>query len=134
MTPPKEVEQLVERFDRNKDQYISGNYNEAQLRQEFVNPLFTALGWDIDNKQGFAEPYKEVIHEDAIKIGGATKAPDYCFRIGGTRKFFVEAKNPSVNLKEDVGPVYELQLYAQTFCEAAIPMLECPASFHYLLF
>jgi uncharacterized protein YutD len=65
MNPPEEVEQLVERFDRNKDQYISGNYNEAQLRQEFVNPFFMTLGWDIDNKQGFAEPYKEVIHEDA---------------------------------------------------------------------
>jgi len=112
MNPPKEVEQLVERFDRNKDQYTSGNYNEAQLRQEFVNPFFMALGWDIDNKQGFAEPYKEVIHEDAIKIGGATKAPDYCFRIGGTRKFFVEAKNPSVNLKDDLSPAYQLRRYA----------------------
>lgn len=71
MNPPKEVEQLVERFDRNKEQYTSGNYNEAQLRQEFVNPFFTALAWDIDNRQGFAEPYKEVIHEDAIKIGDA---------------------------------------------------------------
>jgi hypothetical protein len=112
ITPPKEVEQLVERFDRNKDQYTSGNYNEAQLRQEFVNPFFMALGWDIDNKQGFAEPYKEVIHEDAIKIGGATKAPDYCFRIGGTRKFFVEAKNPSVNVKENIDPAYQLRRYA----------------------
>ncbi|MCD6136078.1 hypothetical protein J7J63_05125, partial [Candidatus Bipolaricaulota bacterium] len=37
------------------------------------------LGWDIDNEQGYAEAYKDVVHEDAIKIGGA-------------RKFFVEAK------------------------------------------
>jgi len=44
-----------------------------------------------------AEPYREVIHEDAIKIGGRTKAPDYCFRVGGgVRIFFVEAKKPSV--------------------------------------
>ncbi len=42
-----------------------------------------------------------MIHEDAIKVGGATKAPDYCFRIGGTRKFFVEAKKPAVNIKDD---------------------------------
>ncbi len=33
-----------------------------------------------------------------------TKAPDYCFRIGGTRKFFVEAKKPSVNIKDDAEP------------------------------
>jgi hypothetical protein len=47
-----------------------------------------------------------VIHEDAIKIGGCTKAPDYCFRIGGARQFFVEAKKPSVNVKDDVSPAF----------------------------
>jgi antitoxin (DNA-binding transcriptional repressor) of toxin-antitoxin stability system len=41
---------------------------------------------------------KDVVHEDAIKVGEATKAPDYCFRIGGTRKFFLEAKRPSVDI------------------------------------
>ena len=35
---------------------------------------------------------KEVIHEDTVKIGDNTKAPDYSFRIGGTRKYFVEAE------------------------------------------
>ncbi|MCX6145157.1 MAG: type I restriction endonuclease [Ignavibacteriales bacterium] len=112
MTTPKEIVKLVERFDHNRDQYLSGKYNEAQLRQEFVNPFFAALGWDIENRLGYAEPYKEVIHEDAIKIGSATKAPDYAFRIGGTRKFFVEAKNPSVNLKEDATPAFQLRRYA----------------------
>jgi type I restriction-modification system DNA methylase subunit len=112
MTAPKEIVKLVERFDHNREQYTSGNYNEAQLRQEFINPFFSALGWDVENRQGYAEPYKEVIHEDAIKIGTATKAPDYAFRIGGTRKFFVEAKNPSINLKEDLTPSYQLRRYA----------------------
>jgi hypothetical protein len=74
--------------------------------------LFGVLGWDIDNRQGFAEPYKEVIHEDTIKIGSATKAPDYSFRIGGLRKFFVEAKKPSINVREDVDPAYQLRRYA----------------------
>ncbi|MGH7808411.1 MAG: Eco57I restriction-modification methylase domain-containing protein, partial [Thermodesulfobacteriota bacterium] len=79
---------------------------------EFVDPFFEALGWDMNNKQGYAEAYKDIIHEDAIKFGGATKAPDYCFRIGGTRKFFVEAKKPSVNLKEDTSPAFQLRRYA----------------------
>ncbi|MGC1275022.1 MAG: DNA methyltransferase [Planctomycetaceae bacterium] len=52
-----------------------------------------------------------MIHEDAIKVGGATKAPDYCFRVGGTRKFFVEAKKPGVNLKNDPLPAYQLRRY-----------------------
>src|SRR5439155_12032260 len=66
----------------------------------------------MDNVSGYAEAYKDVIHEDAIKIGGATKAPDYCFRIGGTRKFFLEAKKPSVDIKADADPAYQLRRYA----------------------
>jgi len=97
---PQAVLDLAERFDRNLEAYRSGAYNETQVRREFIDPLFKALGWDVDNESGYAEAYKDVIHEDAIKIGGYTKAPDYCFRIGGARKFFVEAKKPSVRVKE----------------------------------
>jgi type I restriction-modification system DNA methylase subunit len=109
---PKEIAELIERFDRNLETYKGGQYNEAQLRQDFLNPFLGALGWDMTNKAGFAEAYRDVIHEDAIKIGGATKAPDYCFRIGGVKKFFVEAKKPSVNLKDDVSPAFQLRRYA----------------------
>jgi type I restriction-modification system DNA methylase subunit len=109
---PHELSELIERFDRNREAYLSGQYNETQLRREFLDPLFISLGWDIDNKQGYAEAYKDVIHEDAIKIGGVIKAPDYCFRIGGTKKFFVEAKKPSVNLKDDISPAFQLRRYA----------------------
>ncbi|MEA1936374.1 MAG: DNA methyltransferase, partial [Thermodesulfobacteriota bacterium] len=112
MSAPEEIHELIERFDRNLDTYRSGRYNEAQVRQEFINPFFNALGWDVYNKQGYAEAYKDVIHEDAIKIGSATKAPDYCFRIGGTRKFFLEAKKPSVDIKKETHPAYQLRRYA----------------------
>ena len=74
--------------------------------------MFKALGWDVDNEYGDAEAYKDVVHEDAIKVGGATKAPDYCFRIGGTRKFFLEAKKPSVNIKDDIAAAFQLRRYA----------------------
>ncbi len=113
MTPvPQEIIGLIERFDANRESYQSGVYNETQLRREFVDPFFKALGWDVDNEKGYAEAYKDVIHEDSIKVGGLTKAPDYCFRIGGTRKFFIEAKKPSVNLKDDVSPAFQLRRYA----------------------
>ena len=42
-------------------------------------------------------------------VRGATKAPDYCFRVGGTRKFFLEAKKPSVHIKEDVAASFQLR-------------------------
>jgi len=107
-----EITKLVERYQQNLDSYRSASYNETQLRQEFINPFFEALGWDVANKDDHAEAYKPVIHEDAIKVGGATKAPDYCFRIGGIRKFFVETKRPSINIKEDIDSAYQLRRYA----------------------
>src|SRR6266568_68073 len=112
MPAPPVIADLVERFDQQLEAYQSGRYNETQLRREFVDPMFKAFGWDMDNVSGYAEAYKDVIHEDAIKIGGATKAPDYCFRIGGTRKFFLEAKKPSVDIKSDAHPALQLRRYA----------------------
>jgi predicted type IV restriction endonuclease len=112
MALPSEVARLVEMFERNREDYLHGRYSETQLRREYLDPFFKALGWDVDNTQGYAEAYKDVIHEDAIRIGSATKAPDYCFRIGGTRKFFVEAKAPTVNLKDNAEPAYQVRRYA----------------------
>jgi len=108
----KQISNLVERFQRNIEAYHSPAYNETQLRREFIDPFFEALGWDVANKAGYAEQYKDVIHEDAIKIAGATKAPDYCFRIGGIRKFFLETKKPSIDIKDQIDPAYQLRRYA----------------------
>jgi type I restriction-modification system DNA methylase subunit len=108
MPAPAKIAELVKRFEEHREAYLSGAYNETQLRREFIDPFFKALGWDIDNEGGSAEAYKDVIHEDAIKIG----APDYCFRIGGMRKFFVEAKKPSIDLKTDFHPAFQLRCYA----------------------
>jgi len=111
MAPPQIVE-LIERFRDNETAYRSGQYNETQVRQEFINPLFESLGWDMHNRQGYAEAYKDVIHEAAIRVGGATKAPDYCFRVGGRRIFFLEAKKPAINVRDDVSPAFQLRRYA----------------------
>jgi hypothetical protein len=112
MPTPNRIHELIERFRFNEASYRSGNYNETQLRREFLDPFFKELGWDVDNQAGYAEAYKDVIHEDAIKVGGVTKAPDYCFRIGGARKFFLEAKKPLVNIKDDISPAFQLRRYA----------------------
>jgi hypothetical protein len=104
MTAPQRVIELAERFQRNLDAYKRSEYKETQVRVEFIDPFFEALGWDVRNVQGYAEQYKDVVHEAALKAGGTTQAPDYSFRIGGQRKFFLEAKKPSVQVKGDVGP------------------------------
>ncbi len=112
MPTPASIHDLVTRFRANLDSYKRGIYNETQVRIEFIDPFFEALGWDVANRQGYAEAYKDVVHEEAIKVGGGTKAPDYGFRIGGTRRFFVEAKKPSVDVKGDPHPAYQLRRYA----------------------
>src|SRR5439155_10357225 len=121
MSAPEEVLKLVERFALHLDSYKSGTYNEAQLRREFLDPFFKLLGWDIDNQAGYAEAYKDVIHEDALRSAAAQRlgTPDYCFRIGGTRKFFLEAKKPAIYIKEEITAAFQLRSYAWS---AKLPM------------
>ena len=112
MEAPVEIIELVDKFERNIKAYKNPNYKEEQLKQEFINPLFKALGWDVDNISGAAPQYRDVIFEDSIKIGGGTRAPDYCFTLAGRKIFFVEAKKPSVNIDKDIKPSYQLRRYA----------------------
>jgi hypothetical protein len=60
---PDEVAELIERFEGNRQMYLASAYNEAQVRRDFIDPLFLALGWDVDNRQGLAGAYKGLIHE-----------------------------------------------------------------------
>jgi hypothetical protein len=112
MPAPEIIHRLVARFEENRDAYRSGRYNEAQLREEFLNPFFKALGWDVYNDNDNAPQYREVLHEDSIDIEGKSKAPDYAFRIGPERKFFVEAKKPAVDIEYGFHPAYQLRRYA----------------------
>ncbi|MCH8316320.1 MAG: N-6 DNA methylase [Planctomycetes bacterium] len=114
---PPLITEKVRQFDEHLDTYTSGDYSEAQLRVDFLNPMIKALGWDVDNEKEYAEAYREVVYEDAIKVGGTTKAPDYGFYIGGRaagggRKFFLEAKKPSVAIRVDPKPAFQLRRYA----------------------
>lgn len=109
---PAEIIELVDKFERNIKAYKNPSYKEEQLKQEFINPLFKALGWDVDNISGAAPQYRDVIFEDSIKVAGGTKAPDYCFTLTGRKMFFVEAKKPSVNINQNKEPSYQLRRYA----------------------
>ncbi len=111
MPAPAIIHDLVRRFEDSRELYRSGKYNEAQLRVEFLNPFFKALGWDVDNERNYAPQYREVIVEDSLQIEDSAKAPDYAFCLGGQRKFFVEAKKPAVDIKYDIHPAFQLRRY-----------------------
>lgn len=112
MAIPDAVGELVERFRRGLAEYKGPAYNETQVRREFVDPLFDALGWDIQNRQGLPAGQKDVVHEDRVRVGRRQKAPDYGFYIGGARKFFVETKTPAANLHDDPAPAFQVRRYA----------------------
>jgi hypothetical protein len=112
MDAPGELHALIESFDANLEAYKSGRFDEAQVRIDFINPLLEILGWDVHNERGLEEAYREVVSEDRLRVGGGTKAPDYGFYLGGARRFFLEAKKPSVDIKGDVSPAVQLRRYA----------------------
>src|SRR3954451_22474618 len=76
----QKISNLTERFEDQIATYKKPDYNETLIRRDYIDPFFKALGWDVDNSQGYFEAYREVIHEDRVKVSGKSKAPDYSFR------------------------------------------------------
>lgn len=68
---------LIQKFEKDKHYYLSKEYLEAQVREDFITPLFEALGWDIENKKRLSQFDREVILEKGETAG----RPDYNFRI-----------------------------------------------------
>ena len=104
----EELQSLISKFEKDRNYYLSKGYPEAQVRLDFINPFFNALGWDIENKAQKPPHDRDVIVELSPET---TKRPDYNFRISGVTKFFVEAKAPSVVL-DDVNHILQAKSYA----------------------
>ena len=102
MSAPKSVTRLVEQFEERKPA------NETEVRRQFVDPLFNALGWDLTDNRQVGLEVRVMVAEGGIS---RPKRPDYGFRIGGATHFFVETKPPHVNLKQDSLPAYQLRRY-----------------------
>ena len=49
---PDAVKRLVDHFDQDRKVFQSGDYKEEQLRLEFLNPFFPALGWGRIDRRG----------------------------------------------------------------------------------
>ncbi len=108
------LKEKIEQFKNNIQDYKSKLYDEYNTRADFIDVFFAALGWDMYNTQGIIEQFREVVREDKVIIQGKKKAPDYAFKIGPQVVFYVEAKKPSVDIKNDPEPAYQLRRYAHT--------------------
>src|ERR1035438_5646995 len=88
------VSQLVNNFHSNYSRYISPDYQEAEVRKDFIDKFFSALGWDVDHIFQL-NPYAQ---EVKIEKRQTQKRADYAFYITPQFrdvKFFSEAKKPS---------------------------------------
>jgi hypothetical protein len=104
-----EVAKLCAYFQANRDEFRARN--EAQIRQQLIDPLFEALGWDVGNAERVAPQYAEVLTEQSLDDEGPRKAPDYTFRLGTLPKFYAEAKRCSINISSDPAPAFQLRRY-----------------------
>ena len=55
-----ELNRLVESFGKRLAELKQPGYAEAQLRDDFLNPFFRALGWDMENRAGLIQKEREV--------------------------------------------------------------------------
>lgn len=134
------IEELVSTFGEHLHFHKSPQFDETTNRQRFIDPFFAALGWDVadeDRRGPFADvvleysvrsrtadPNQLTLEtdeaedqrvEDALAASAdvgyvGIRRPDYSFRIGGERQFFVEAKRPSVEIG-GARPVYQVKSY-----------------------
>ncbi|MFA6049181.1 MAG: N-6 DNA methylase [Candidatus Micrarchaeia archaeon] len=84
----EKMQELINLFASNQDEYESKEYQESQLRTDFIDSLFKRLGWDVSNKAGLGLREREVL----VEKGDTKGRPDYSFRVNGEERFFVEAK------------------------------------------
>jgi len=110
------IKDLVNKYHSNRETYLKADYNETQLRTDFLDPFFELLGWDIKNNEGKPTNEREVLVEEGLKADATanTKKPDYTFRLFSERKYFLEAKKPNVKIEKDNEPAKQVRRYGFT--------------------
>ena len=93
-----DLARLVARFSSQLPFHASPEYSEAKLREDFLNPFFAALGWDVGNRKALIHTEREVDVEVRTAFSGRQRRADYVFRVARVEWFTCEAKKPSESL------------------------------------
>lgn len=114
MTIPTHLIDLVARFAADEAKLTSSatGYQETEARVEYIDPLLALLGWDMSNALGLPNKLKDVMREESQEGDGGR--PDYTFRIASAKKFFVEAKKPSVDITNNKAAAFQVRSYGHT--------------------
>ena len=89
----EQVTRLIEKYKKILEEGRIKEYNEAQTRNEFIEPLFESLGWDMRNLNS----ENEVSTEETTSKGRI----DLAFRLNGIPQFFLEAKPLKADLDNE---------------------------------
>lgn len=107
---------LVANFRAHVKAYKSKDTKEAEIRQQFIDPFWRALGWDVGDTRGAGPTEAEFIIEknvETVDAGGLrSRRPDYLFRLGGFARFIVEAKKPAIDIDDDRDAIFQAKQYA----------------------
>ena len=106
-----QIKNLINKFTSNHSSYSQSTYNETQTRTDFIDPFFEALNWDLKNNRNLPDSLREVILEDSTEDESTNHGPDYGFRAGNTKKFFVEAKKPHVKIETHRKSAFQARSY-----------------------
>lgn len=106
------IANLICQFREGEAFYTSKDFVESEVRSKFIDPFLECLKWDVKNEKGARHDKREVITEDRIMVEGQVKHPDYTLCYGGIKKIYIEAKQPSINLKVDSAPALQVRRYA----------------------
>lgn len=96
-----EVLKLICDFEAHRDAYVAPAYGESQLRTDFIDKLFSALGWDVTHQRQKNPFEQEVKVEKRVVENHARRRADYAFHLAPNfrdPRFYVEAKRPGVEL------------------------------------
>lgn len=111
-----DIADLVQNFRAHIRDYKSPDTKEAAIRQQFIDPFWRALGWDVGDTKGVGPSEAEVIIEKSVEtvdVGGLrSRRPDYLFRLGGFARFIVEAKKPAIDIDQDKDAIFQAKQYA----------------------
>ena len=111
-----EIQELINDFDSGILHYLSPSYQESEVRKEYIDKFFTALGWDVNHDYQKNPFEQEVKIEKAQRQQGGLgqKRADYAFFLGPDFKkvqFFVEAKKPSRTLRQNKDDYFQTAKY-----------------------
>ena len=112
----RSISKLVESFDRDLPTIKKGSASlEANVKDNYIKPLFAALNWNIHN-QGLPHEREEWIVQYQLKRTGGR--PDYLLRVWDEsisrmrHVLIMEAKHPKFDIARDARWISQAYLYA----------------------